>query len=348
MKSGINALISAGLVVFPLLILPAVLAADPEGPQARYEQMPDSYSFPLASLTITSLSDGTVPQDLHQLLTGISVAENDRHLHNAFLANPVEASINVFLVRGNGRTILIDTGAGELFGPGNGGKLPDSLASIGVSMDDVTDILITHIHTDHTGGLIRNGMPAFANATIHVAADDLSFFLDWANSAKTGYADRYFQEALGTIGQYHQLGRVKSFKDGATVLPGITASLHPGHTPGSAFFTVESPEQSITFIGDIIHVGAVQFSAPDVTIVYDLNPADAATARKLAFDRLSRDRSLVAAPHLPYPGVGYIGQAGDNSFSWHPLEYRNRASHYIRRSPPAVLPDRPLPRQSAG
>lgn len=121
--------------------------AQSEGAQATasYTQAADSYSFPLGDIEITALSDGTVPQDLYKLLTGTSQSEVDGLLDRSFLANPVEASINVYLLRAGDRRILVDTGSGSLFGPGFGGKLRDSLARIGVKPQDITDILITHV-----------------------------------------------------------------------------------------------------------------------------------------------------------------------------------------------------------
>lgn len=302
-----------------------VSAADNAPTTASYQQVADSYSFPLGDLQITALSDGTVPQDLHELLTGTSHSHTDDLLDKKFLENPVEASINAFLIQDAMHTILVDTGSGDLFGPGNGGKLLDSLASVGVKASDVTDILITHIHTDHTGGLVRNGQPAFPNATVHVGAPELSFFLDPSNAQKTGYAAQYFDEAAKTIGVYKTLSKVKVFGDGDQILPGITTSIRPGHTPGSAFFTVTSKGRSMTFIGDVIHVAAVQFPEPNVTIVYDVKPEDAAAVRKETFADLASRREVVAAPHLPFPGVGHIGAEGAGSFSWHPVEYRNRS-----------------------
>ncbi|PWE53339.1 MBL fold metallo-hydrolase [Metarhizobium album] len=293
---------------------------------ASYQQVTGSYSFPLGDLRITALSDGTVPQDLYKLLIGTSHSHTDHLLDKEFLKNPVEASINAFLVQSADRTVLVDTGSGELFGPGYGGKLLDSLASVGVKPQDVTEILITHIHTDHTGGLVRDGRPAFPNATVYVGAPDLKFFLDPSNARTTGYAEQYFDEAAKTIGVYEKLGKVKAFGEGEIILPGIKTSLHPGHTPGSAFFTVSSRDKSMTFIGDVIHVAAVQFPDPNVTIVYDVKPEDAASVRKETFADLARSRELVAAPHLPFPGVGYVRAEGAGSFSWHPLEYRNRAT----------------------
>ena len=119
---------------------------------AAYQQVPDAYRFPLGKLEVVALSDGTVPQDLHQLLTRTTPADIDHLLGRSFLANPVEASINAFLIRDNTRRILVDTGSGQLFGPGYGGKLVDSLGvrSPILSIDDVLalqheDSLVGHL-----------------------------------------------------------------------------------------------------------------------------------------------------------------------------------------------------------
>jgi glyoxylase-like metal-dependent hydrolase (beta-lactamase superfamily II) len=301
------------------------LAADAAPTPVAYAQQTDAYAMPLGDLEIVALSDGTVPQDLHKLLTGTTEAEVDGLLRDSFQANPVEASINAFLIRGGNRTILVDTGSGELFGPGYGGKLLDSLASIGVKPDAVTDILITHVHTDHTGGLVAAGKPVFVNATVHVGAPDVGFFLDASNAERTGYARQYFDEAAKTVGVYAEAGKVKTFGDDETILPGIVATLHPGHTPGSAFFTVTSKDQSIVFVGDIVHVENVQFPKPAITIVYDVDPAKAAAVRKEAFSDVAKSRQLIAAPHLPFPGIGHVRAEDGGAFTWHPAEYRNRA-----------------------
>lgn len=321
-RRSILAAMALGLLVGTTL--PAFTEGSSAPPTAAYGQAADSYSFPLGDIEITALSDGTVPQDLHKLLTGTSQAEVDGLLDRSFLANPVEASINVYLLRAGERRILVDTGSGSLFGPGYGGKLRDSLAGIGVKPEDITDILITHVHTDHTGGLVDNGKPAFANATVHVGAPDVDFFLDPANAQRTGYDRRYFDEAEKTVGVLMKAGKVRTFGDNETVLPGIVATFHPGHTPGTAFFTVSDKGQSIVFVGDIIHVESVQFPKPTITIVYDVKPEQAAAVRKKVFPDFADARQLIAAPHLQFPGVGHIRAEGNGSYSWHPVEYRNR------------------------
>lgn len=316
-----------GAVLFLAMLLadPAIAQIPASALTTPMTQASDSYRFAVGDLRITALSDGTVPQDLHALLINTNRSELEALLHRAHRTNPIEASINAFLIEDGKRRILVDTGAGELFGPGNGGKLVSSLASVGVRPDQIDDVLITHVHTDHSGGLVLNGRMAFPNATIHVAKADVDFFLDPRNAARTGYDIKYFEEAIKTLKPYVDAGRVKTFTASGTILPGIRASLHPGHTPGSAFFVASSRGQSITFIGDLVHVEPVQFPRPAVTIVYDVDPDAAAKMRIAQFESFARERTLIAAPHLPFPGVGNIREE-NGGFTWLPIEYVNRAA----------------------
>lgn len=311
------------------LILAASLVAGPFAVNAQsvsrapLAQISDSYRFTIGDLRITALSDGTVPQDLHKLLKNTTQKELDDLLRHAHRTNPIEASINAFLIQDGTRLILVDTGSGELFGPGNGGKLVASLSSVGVRPEQINDILITHVHTDHSGGLVQKGRLTFPNATVHVAKADVDFFLDRENALRTGYGNQYFEEAIKTLKPYVDAGQVKTFDASGPILPGITASLHSGHTPGSAFFVASSRGQSITFIGDLIHVAPVQFPRPAITITYDLDPKAAAQNRMEQFARFAREATLVAAPHLPFPGVGQLRADGEG-YDWLPIEYVNR------------------------
>jgi len=298
--------------------------AAPAGPMPHVAvQGASFYRFRVGAVTVTALSDGTVPQDLHALLRSTTQAKTDALLDASFLRNPIEASINAFLIALPDRLALVDTGSGELFGPGNGGKLLSSLAAAGYRPEQITDILITHVHTDHSGGLVHEGKIVFPNATVHVGKPDVDFFLNPANSGKSGYERKYFDEAIKTLKPYVDAGKVAAFSRTTEVVPGVTATLHPGHTPGSAFYTLTSQGERVTFIGDIIHVASVQFPDPSVTIVYDVDPKAAEAAREQAFAELASDRELVAAPHLPFPGVGHIRRAA-KGYQWIPVEYANR------------------------
>ncbi len=289
------------------------------------DQKVGTYAFTIGDVQIAALSDGTVPQDLHALLHGTSSANTDALLSKGYLTNPVEISLNAFLLRIDGRIVLVDTGVGQLYGPGYGGKLLASLAAVGVKPDQVTDILLTHLHDDHMGGLVKDGQIAFPNATVHVGKPDLDFFLDRSNAARAHYATKYFDEAFKTVKLYVDAGKVQAFQSTSEIMPCVTASVHPGHTPGSAFYTVQSEGQQIVFVGDIVHVAAVQFPQPAITIDYDVDQSSAAKTRKQVFAALARDRTLVAVPHMPYPGIGHVRQV-ETGYEWVPVEYGNRAT----------------------
>ncbi|MBC7998428.1 MAG: MBL fold metallo-hydrolase [Leptolyngbya sp.] len=286
-------------------------------------QFPGLCRFPLGDFQITTLSDGTCSLDLHELLLGASVSEVDFLLDKQCLHNPVEASVNSFLIQTGTKNILVDTGAGQLFGPKVCGKLLESLMVAGLKPEQIDDILITHVHTDHSGGLMRDGRMLFPNATIHVGKPDVDFFLDSSNSEKTGYGIKYFESAQKTLKPYVDAGKVKTFSGILEILPGITATLHPGHTPGSAFYLVKSKDQSIQFLGDVIHCSAVQMPRPDITIKFDVDSTKAAKVRSEELAHFAKDKQMIAAPHLPFPGIGYV-QAEGKGYRWIPKEYRNR------------------------
>jgi glyoxylase-like metal-dependent hydrolase (beta-lactamase superfamily II) len=307
----------------------ALASSEVAGIAAQWRsQVPGVYRYRLGNFQITALSDGTVPQDLHALLTNTNPAGVDALLNRSFLSNPVEASINAFLIDTGSKLVLVDTGSGLLFGPGNGGKLLGSLKAAGYAPEDVNDILITHIHTDHSGGLTSNGHLVFPNATVHVGKPDVDFFLNPANiRGVDGYDRKYFEEASATVGPYVKAGRVRAISGETQILPGITAIPTPGHTPGHSFFRVESQGESIEFIGDIVHVASVQFPQTSVTIVYDVDPKRAAAERARQFARAAAQRVLVAGAHLPYPGIGHIRAETDGGYTFVPVDYRDRDAH---------------------
>ncbi|MBD3887545.1 MBL fold metallo-hydrolase [Phormidium tenue FACHB-886] len=285
-------------------------------------QVPGVYSFKLGEFAITALSDGTVPQDLNQVLTNANSAEVEQLLDRNFLTNPVEASINAFLIDTGDKQVLVDTGVGQLFG-GQGGKLQRSLAAAGYTPDEIDTILLTHIHSDHSGGLIENGQVMFPTATVYVGKPDVDLWFDPANAERLNLDRRYFDEAIKTVKPYLDAGKLETFSSETVILPGITALPTPGHTPGHSFYVVESGGESIEFCGDILHFGSIQFPNPEITVAYDVDANAAAEQRAKQFVRLAESRRLVATAHLPFPGVGHV-RAEEQGYSWVPMDYRWR------------------------
>ncbi|MCD2340405.1 MBL fold metallo-hydrolase [Ideonella azotifigens] len=299
-------------------------AAEPASTAVTQHAQTGLYRYQLGDFEITVLSDGSVPQDLHALLKGGSQPEVDGLLARSFLASPVEASINAFLIDTGSRLVLVDVGAGDFFGPGYGGKLLGRLRAAGKSPADITDILLTHVHTDHSGGLVHEGKAVFPKAALHVGQPDVDFFLAPAHQQGVGGYDKaYFAQATAALTPYKASGQLQPFSGVTTLLPGITAIPTPGHTPGHAFYRVEGRGQAITFIGDVVHVQAVQFPQPAITITYDVDQPAAAQQRQAQFEKLASDRALVAAPHLPFPGLGHVRQE-KTGFSFVPVDHHDR------------------------
>lgn len=313
------------LILFALSLACASLAsAQPVAPLTEVAlQGGDYHRVRIGDVMVTALSDGTISFDLHKHLTNTTPAKVDALLHQNFENNPVEASINTYLIELPGRLVLVDVGVGELFGPGNGGLLLESLTAAGYQPDQVTDILITHVHTDHSGGLVKGGQRLFTNATVHVGQPDLDFFLGANQAKRAGYPSTFFDEAAKTLKPYVDAGKVAGFSGTEEVVPGITATVHPGHTPGSAFYTLASRGKTLTFVGDLIHFAPVQLPDPSVTFLYDFDAKAAAANRRTALQVFARDRTLIAVPHFSFPGIGYVRASGKN-FQWVPISYGNR------------------------
>ncbi|MCE1557913.1 MBL fold metallo-hydrolase, partial [Enterobacter hormaechei] len=168
-------------------------------PQHVLKQQAGGYSVQVGDTIVTAFTDGSVPQDLHALLRRTTAENTDALLAKNFQANPVEASINAFYIAIPGHKILVDTGSGQLFGPGKGGRLIESLATQGIKPQDITDILITHAHSDHAGGLVKDGQRVFTRAQVYVGKPDIDFFFNDENQKKSGYDQNYFDVARKTL-----------------------------------------------------------------------------------------------------------------------------------------------------
>jgi glyoxylase-like metal-dependent hydrolase (beta-lactamase superfamily II) len=299
------------------LLLP--LSAHAAAPMVK-TQAPGFYRLMLGDFEITALSDGTVKLPMDKLLHHAAPGEVQKDLANAFLGTPVETSVNAFLVNTGAKLVLIDTGAAGLFGP-TLGQLVTNLKAAGYTPDQVDEVYITHMHADHVGGLSRDGQRVFVNATVRADQHDAGYWLSPAHMADAPPdAQGGFKNAMASFKPYIDAGKFKPF-DGATELvPGIRVEPTPGHTPGHSSFVVESQGQRLYVVGDLIHVGAVQFSDPAVTIQFDSNEPMAATERKKIFDTVSRQGALIAAAHLAFPGLGHLRQSG-NGYNWVPLNY---------------------------
>ena len=323
MKRTLLATLLAAAVSTAVTIPVTSAAEAPATKVSRYQA--GYYHFKIGDVEVAALSDGTLPLPTLKLLTNARPGEVASRLANAYQTTDVDASVNAYLIRAGDRLVLMDTGTGELYGP-TLNKLEASLKAAGVTPEQVTDILITHIHSDHTGGLMDGKRMVFPNATVHIERKEVAYWLNAENRAKAPEgAKKYFDEASSKVQPYVDAGRVKMFSGATQVLAGIDAIPAPGHTPGHTFYSLQSKGQKLVFWGDVVHVADVQMPDPGVTIVFDVDPAAAAATRKKAFADAVEGRYWVAADHISFPGVGHLGRDGVG-YRWVPMTYVN--DHY--------------------
>ena len=260
----------------------------------------------LGDFSITAISDGYLSASL-ELLSNIDPADASRLQQGAGMTDPSAIHINCYLVRGRGRTILVDAGAGGF--RQWGGKLMANLALAGVLPRDIDTILLTHAHPDHVGGLVdASGDVVFPNAELIVHQRELSFWRDDSNLSQASERARgNFLFARRAFHLYQE--RIRTFSDGG-VLPGISAMPLPGHTAGHTGYRIESGERGLLIWGDIVHFPQIQIARPDVSIAFDQDPLLSSATRAKLLDLVSADKLLVAGMHLGELGFARIKQAG--------------------------------------
>ncbi|MDL2265560.1 MBL fold metallo-hydrolase [Parabacteroides sp. OttesenSCG-928-G07] len=201
---------------------------------------------------------------------------------------------NTFLIKTPDQIILVDAGYGrELF---------NNLQSLGVTPEQVDVVLITHMHGDHIGGMLRDGNIAFPNAKVHLATREYGHW-----NGVEGNAKNMIQAYEGQISLFlpEKAGEAKN-----QLYPGIYAITSYGHTPGHSCFLVESDGQKLLIWGDLTHAMAIQMPYPQVAVTYDSNPDDAIKSRKEILEYVSKNNIPIAGMHIAYPGIGSVKAEG--------------------------------------
>jgi glyoxylase-like metal-dependent hydrolase (beta-lactamase superfamily II) len=313
-----RALVAAAFALGASALSTAPVTALAAAPMVK-TQAPGYYRFMLGDFEVTALSDGTVDLAADKILKA-PPAKIKQALAQSYLGEPVETSVNGYLVNTGARLVLIDTGAGTLFGP-TLGKLVANLQAAGYRPDQVDDVFITHMHPDHVGGLAAAGAAVFPNATIHAGKLDADYWLSQANLDKAPQDSKmFFQGARDSLKPYIDAGRFQTFTADAELVPGVRSWGTHGHTAGHTSYVVESKGQRLVVIGDLIHFGAVQFNDPAVTVAFDTDAKAAAAERALVFGRAAKEGDLVAAAHIQFPGIGHLRAAG-KGWQWVPVNY---------------------------
>lgn len=278
----------------------------------RKPAMPDTLStiaapetLELGSLRVTALHDGHFDLPVEFLQgTGAPTQAPGPTPGATF-----RLDVNAFLLRGGARTILVDTGCGSQLGP-DVDKLVAGLRAEGVAPENIDAVLCTHIHPDHTNGLIDAlGQARFPHAEVFVHETEAAFWLDEVRRANASGDMRQLHDwAHAAFAPY--AGRIVPFSAGE-VLAGVEAVPLPGHTPGHTGFQFDGGgNRQLLIWGDCVHEIGVQAADPSIGVAADVDIEAARATRASLFDRVAADGVLVAGMHLAFPGFGRLHRDG--------------------------------------
>ncbi len=298
-------------------------------PVAKF-QAPGFYRMMLGSFEVTVLSDGTATRHVDEIMSKPEDVRAAYAHHHEEL--PAELSINTYLINTGSKLLLVDTGAGELFGAasdgsGSSNRLLRNLRAAGYQPEQIDAVLLTHIHGDHSGGLSAGGKRLFPNADVYVDKNDASYWLSTAQaSAAPATKQLTFTQSRSTVNPYADAGRLKTFNGAQELFAGISSIPSYGHTPGHTAYLISSQGKNLLLWGDLIHAGAAQFKDPTITIAYDFDAATAVRSRQYLLQLAASKGYLVGSAHISFPGLGHIGST-TTGYEWLTAPYQIQGTY---------------------
>jgi glyoxylase-like metal-dependent hydrolase (beta-lactamase superfamily II) len=293
----------------------------------QQKQVSGYYQHQAGDVQITALLDGTnyMSPTLFKNISQDKVQEVLKKYH-ADQVKGVQTSVNAFLVNTGTSLTLVDSGTADCFGAHLGSVLTN-LKAAGYHPEQVTTILLTHLHPDHSCGVSKNGIANYPNATIYVSNDEANYWLGpkQLNKIPKDKQPNYIStvdKIKKALAPYQAKNQFKTFKLGDKI-DGFEVINTAGHTPGHFSYKLKTTGEDVIFIGDIVHSHTVQFEQPETAIEYDIDPKKAVQTRLKQFANYAKHGQTIAAPHLPFPGIGYIDSVNEKSYQWIPVHFKD-------------------------
>ena len=310
-----------GTLAAPLVLNRAAVFAQTASEATDRRVSPlETRSLKLGSFRILTVRDGMRPSgapnetfgtDQPAEAVGTLLAEN-------FL--PADSFVNSFtpaLVDTGAEVVLFDTGLGEGGREAGMGRLIEGLAYAGYTPDQISVVVITHMHGDHIGGLMEGGKPAFPNARYVTGRTEYDF---WVNPERMGTpAEQGHQAVLAKVQPLAE--KLTFIEDGGQVVPGITGLDAFGHSPGHMIFRVESDGKALILTADTANHFVLSLQRPDWEVRFDMDKAQAAATRRKVFDMIATDRLAFIGYHMPFPAAGFVEKAGEG-YRFVPVSYQ--------------------------
>ena len=260
--------------------------------------------FMVGDMKVTTLLAGSAVRDEPQGIFGKNVSAEEFaevSAANHISATDVRFYFTPTVVEAGGEVILFDTGL-------NAGGITKALGDAGLTPDDVTKVVITHMHGDHIGGLMNEGAATFANASYVTGQKEYDH---WAKSGNERFD-----------GNVKPLAEKMSFLgDGGSVASGITAVAAHGHTPGHMTYMLESNGTQMLLCADLANHYVWSLAYPDWEVRFDMDKEAAAASRRKVLGMLAADKVAMIGYHMPFPGVGFV-DTRDDGFRWVPVSYQ--------------------------
>jgi glyoxylase-like metal-dependent hydrolase (beta-lactamase superfamily II) len=284
------------------------------GSQGLDELVPSRYAVQVGDIEVLVISDGVLPITAETLAYDTNPADLATWLDDRFLPKDVlDWPLNVVVVRSGGRTILVDAGLGVEFPDfPRAGQTVHRLEAAGIDPSAVTDVVLTHLHMDHVGGLLTQGLKERLrpDLRVHVASAEAEFWEapDFSNTHMPApVPDALRSIASRFLDEYR--GQMRTFETEYEVAPGVLVRRTGGHTPGHSIVRLASGGDRLTFAGDAVF--EVGFDNPEWHNGFEHDPEEAARVRIQLLRELAATGESLVATHLPFPSVCHVATAGD-------------------------------------
>jgi glyoxylase-like metal-dependent hydrolase (beta-lactamase superfamily II) len=284
------------------------------GSEGLDELVPSRYAVQVGDIEVLVISDGVLPITAETLAYDTDAADLATWLDDRFLPKDVlDWPLNVLVVRSGGRTILVDAGLGVEFPDfPRAGQTVHRLEAAGIDPSAVTDVVLTHLHMDHIGGLLTEGLKErlSPDLRVHVASAEAEFWEapDFSHTHMPApVPDALRSIASRFLDDYR--GQMRTFETEYEVAPGVLVTRTGGHTPGHSIVRLASGGDRLTFAGDAVF--EVGFDNPEWHNGFEHDPEEAARVRVRLLRELAATGEALVATHLPFPSVCHVATAGD-------------------------------------
>lgn len=298
----------------------SVLTASRPASRKADELVPSRYALRVGDIDVLVISDGVLPLPAATLATNAAPADLSAWLDDRLLPSGdlYTWPLNAVVVRSGEQTVLIDAGVGDAYPDFRAGQLGARMEAAGIAPASVTDVVLTHMHMDHVGGLLAEGGlkgRLRPDVPIHMAAAELAFWTapDFSRNTFGGVSDVLRATAQRFLDAYR--GQLRLFEEEKEVAPGVLVRRTGGHTPGHSVVRIASGGERLTFLGDAVFPD--HFDRPDWYNAFDHDPEEAVRVRTRLLRELAASREPLVAAHLSFPSVGRVAVTGD-TFRWVP------------------------------